>query len=938
MSAKKRLLRELRELQSRPIENVSAEPLEENIFEWHANVAPFDKELSQVPFHLKIVFSEDYPNRAPKVKVCSYISHPNVFGEYLCLDILTMSEETIGSPYRGWSKAYTVSSLLVQLQSFLFDIESGYLTVRSRKRMWDKAMSYSCLCGHTGRDPFPKICKIVTSEPPKPGTYTTLRDAICRVGIEKTSKCLGILPSGYTLQAIAFRGNRARFCCPDFKDFQKGWCSWITAKGPLLRFVGKKTNSFAQKKEETIVVNKANLSASGTLFDELHEVLARELFEFLDFDTLAAVRSINPEYRKIIDHSRGIQEKNFRCFYTLQDIHSDRLERKAAQQEGVGTARRPLILGVGVTPFIMPRRNRKTGRKKDCMQQLHPSFDLLSYTAFSKHKVRHTVWKDAEFDSFLPLFINNRHGRHALPLAEKMILQMHKKYDLRVEFSPALALTTLAKLMNTTVVDMSKKLDDLGVGEIQLFDSIKVLEGYMSFYHLLLAFVDKYPCIVDIANQRVGAFTSDKKNRDKDKCPDIGELLVYVAISKYEWEEVCPWYIDEMMIRNARWILGKYPNLRNHQEKNLTSCIRMQQSYDATEVGKRMAMFQVFFIDNIACPRHLKSTPDRSFFLLKEMSQRFGKPSTDLAEQLQIHSRKVLACKGWEEYFKMLRFPTPSAQKLSRWLRLARFESKKRRYHDLQRNCLGHYNEPNWKEQPDYDLHLDHLNCCCAGGKIFKLGSKPQSAEQIMKPKDRIDIVFCVDCTGSMGSWLQQAKSSIQSIIKETASKTKAKRVRFGIVGYKDHGDKETTKVTGLTTNVQTIQKAVDALRAGGGADGPEAVGTALAEVHKMTWDKDAVQIAILVTDAPPHGLGDAFHDDYPDGDPNGNDPIKITRTMAQRGIRLYVVDCGYAKGERQCFYHGLATMGNGLCLQLQNSKELSKIMVSSALEEKKHG
>merc|ERR1719265_1562685 len=233
--------------------------------------------------------------------------------------------------------------------------------------------------------------------------------------------------------------------------------------------------------------------------------------------------------------------------------------------------------------------------------------------------------------------------------------------------------------MNTTVVDMSKKLDDLGVGEIQLFDSIKVLEGYMSFYHLLLAFVNKYPSIVDIANRRVQSFTSDKKFRDKNKCPDIGELLVYVAISKYEWEEVCPWYIDEMMVRNARWILAKYPNLKDCQKKDLASCIRMRQSYDATEVGKRMAMFQVFFIDNIACPRHLKENPDRLFFLFKEMSQRFGKPNTDLAEQLQVHSRRVLACKGWDEYFEMLRFPAPSSEKLSQWLRLARSESKKRK-------------------------------------------------------------------------------------------------------------------------------------------------------------------------------------------------------------------------------------------------------------------
>ena len=45
---------------------------------------------------------------------------------------------------RGWSKAYTVSSLLVQLQSFLFDLQTGYLTKGDKDRMRKTALAYSC--------------------------------------------------------------------------------------------------------------------------------------------------------------------------------------------------------------------------------------------------------------------------------------------------------------------------------------------------------------------------------------------------------------------------------------------------------------------------------------------------------------------------------------------------------------------------------------------------------------------------------------------------------------------------------------------------------------------------------------------------------------------------------------------------------------------------
>jgi len=916
--AERRLARELQTLIQNPIENVSAQPLEHNILEWHANVTPFDPQLNNVPFHLKIVFPSEYPDKAPKVFVLHHIEHPNVFGSYLCLDILTMSEETAGTPYRGWSKAYTVSSLLVQLQSFLFDLETGYLTKGDKDRMRKTALAYSCTCGHMGWKPVPAFCKVAISEPPVPGMYVCLRDAKVRVGADKTSAELGLIAADTSFRVLEFLGNRAKIACTNLLG-ETGWCSWITSKGPLLRSVPK-TMRVVQKEREI----------TWTLLDELHDVLAQELFQFLDFSTIHALKEMDPEYKRIINHTRAIQERQFRCFYSLRDIHSDRIMR--LKTSGSASTDSPLVLGVGCTPFVMDRRNRKTGRKKPAFQQLHPTFDLLSYKAFTLSNIRHTVWKDAEFTSFLPLFINPTHGKYSLPLAEKMILRMNRMADPCVGFSASLVLTTLAKLMNTTVVDMMKKVEDLGVGEIQLFDSIKALEGYMSFYHLLLAFVQKYPGLIDMANKRVRDFITDEKNRDKDRCPDVGELLVYVAVSNYEWEDVCPWYVDEVMQRNARWIMAKYPNLKDNQDKNETSCIRMRQSWDATETGKRLAMFQIFFIDNIACPRHLKSNPDRLFFLYKEMNQVFGAPDPDLAGKLQAHSRKVLGCKGWQGWFKMIRFPAPSAEKLCQWLRLARRASKKRKYHDLFHNCLKYPEQ--WREKPDYDLHLNPLNCACADGKVFQIGVNPKSAKQILKSKDRIDIVFCVDCTGSMGSWLRQAKKSIVEIIKNTAKQTGAKRIRYGIVGYKDHGDSKTTDITGLTEDVGTIKKAVDKLHASGGADGPEAVGTALAAVHEMTWDKDAVRIAVLLCDAPPHGLGSAFYDDYPDGEPNGHDPVKIVRTMAQRGIRLYVVDCGYDKGERQCFYHGLAQLGNGTCLQLKDSKSLSKILVNAALEE----
>ena len=76
---------------------------------------------------------------------------------------------------------------------------------------------------------------------------------------------------------------------------------------------------------------------------------------------------------------------------------------------------------------------------------------------------------------------------------------------------------------------------------------------------------------------------------------------------------------------------------------------------------------------------------------------------------------------------------------------------------------------------------------------------------------------------------------------------------------------------------------------ADGGGDGPEAVADALHEALQLSWRHEATKICILISDAPPHGL-DTNGDTFPNGSPNGFDPIKIVQAMAERGITLYSV------------------------------------------------
>lgn len=158
---------------------ISAEPLEENLFEWHVNICASDGPYANRPLHLILTFPENYPLSPPKVLLCTRINHPNVFrnygedGAWICLDIL--KEYTANRKYEGWSSVYSLTSILLQLQSFLFSENvpqdyggnsnlamSNSDVCSSLKRI----ENFHCKkCGHCYQDPKPELpeayCKLV---------------------------------------------------------------------------------------------------------------------------------------------------------------------------------------------------------------------------------------------------------------------------------------------------------------------------------------------------------------------------------------------------------------------------------------------------------------------------------------------------------------------------------------------------------------------------------------------------------------------------------------------------------------------------------------------------------------------------------------------------------------------------------------------------------
>lgn len=122
--------------------------------------------------------------------------------------------------------------------------------------------------------------------------------------------------------------------------------------------------------------------------------------------------------------------------------------------------------------------------------------------------------------------------------------------------------------------------------------------------------------------------------------------------------------------------------------------------------------------------------------------------------------------------------------------------------------------------------------------------------------KDRVEMVFVLDTTGSMGGLIDGAKRKIWFIANEVLKAKRQPDLKIGLVAYRDKGDEYVTKVLPLTRDLDLVYDTLMGYRAGGGGDGPEHVNAALhAAVHEQPWSDDngVLKLIFLVGDAPPH-------------------------------------------------------------------------------------
>ncbi len=211
-------------------------------------------------------------------------------------------------------------------------------------------------------------------------------------------------------------------------------------------------------------------------------------------------------------------------------------------------------------------------------------------------------------------------------------------------------------------------------------------------------------------------------------------------------------------------------------------------------------------------------------------------------------------------------------------------------------------------------------------GAVTPVGVQPVQqppVNLIKQTHQRIEVVFVLDTTGSMGGMIEAAKEKIWSIASSMASAEPAPEIRMGLVAFRDRGDSYITRVLDLSGDLDSMYASLMEFQAAGGGDGPESVNQALSDaLNRISWSQgdNSYQVVFLVGDAPPH-MDYANEAQYP----------QIIRQAKQRGIVINTIQCGDDTTTRHN-WNRIAQLGSGSYFQVEQSG--SALAISTPFDE----
>ncbi|PKK62842.1 hypothetical protein RhiirC2_638202, partial [Rhizophagus irregularis] len=117
-----------------------------------------------------------------------------------------------------------------------------------------------------------------------------------------------------------------------------------------------------------------------------------------------------------------------------------------------------------------------------------------------------------------------------------------------------------------------------------------------------------------------------------------------------------------------------------------------------------------------------------------------------------------------------------------------------------------------------------------------------------------VDLCFVLDCTNSMGPYIDAARDCILQVINYIKHTNPSIELRVGFCGYRDHIDRhDRLKSLDFTDQYEKFTTYLQSVLPYGGGDTPEDVLGGLNEaITKMKW-KNGTRVLLHIGDSPPY-------------------------------------------------------------------------------------
>ena len=524
----KRRLRDLAEMQDDPYPNIKLHPNDDL-----TGACLILSPEGQDSLHLTMVLN-DFPLSAPRVTIQSEISHPNVFGSYICASILNTAE--------GYTPAYTLKIIAIQLLSVFssktLDQDGNGQKMdlgQYRERRSSIRGSYHCVaCGF---------------------------DDDVRNG-EKQARRLG---EYFRSVAVAASGQgRKRVLSRQNFDDTSG-TGGRQVKIPKLK--GAEHKGLDETPNAIIPANECapfTVGPTQKIMALPDEILLKVFSDLPDKD-LWALANVCPVINEILYSYDCIRLRELQCFYSKESF---------------------MIVKLGIGVHI---------RRKGCEGTFESEFDLLSQKAFRDYGIRRSV-QGLDFEHWMPLPLSRRHWRSVRADVSSSLEQLADAASLQ-EVSDVNVIYHFMNDIVVKFSQAAEECFRASPESSLNHASEKAVGSYFALFHLLLCLATENSAITHAADAKIHSFLDGQTSKSSCPDLGhllVATLVSNVGLT----EQLRLAIIKEAILRNVVWMLDPIgagmPELA-YLEPSPISEYRLRNTFQASRTSYRLLMLLALF-------------------------------------------------------------------------------------------------------------------------------------------------------------------------------------------------------------------------------------------------------------------------------------------------------------------------------------------------------